>query len=342
MQTINIQKGEKICFRCGNFFKCKQNLNKHLAKSVPCKIKYLDLDRKEVKNNYLSYLPQFIKDFNNKNILKEIVKLDNQCDYCFSLIKYSSHLSHHIKNLCKSPYNPNYFSRSSAKKIKTTIHPINPVKKTERKHLDSKDNLIDIIVLINRQKYPSAFIGEYFTQCHIDNEKNRNVLLNDRTNPKCLQLKEDTNGNLILERGNSNDILYNLVKEDFHHFEAKLSNKAKESESFIRLKETLTGNRNYNDIYLVKHRLEKHYNEMKKTLEEIDGFAEIIAKYEKEPINTVNDMNIESIKTKPKKHRISPESHNEKNNYDFETDSEKSENDDNGYLSRFFRATDIN
>lgn len=106
MEIINIQKGQKICLRCGNFFKSNQTLKKHLNKQVPCKIRYLDLERNEVRDDYLSYLLFFIKDFNNKNILKQIERLDNQCEYCFSAFNSLSSNYRHKKHYCKSPHNP--------------------------------------------------------------------------------------------------------------------------------------------------------------------------------------------------------------------------------------------
>jgi len=50
----------KYCFRCGNSFTTKSNLNKHLRKKKPCEIIYLDILRDDVIKRYKEYIKDFI------------------------------------------------------------------------------------------------------------------------------------------------------------------------------------------------------------------------------------------------------------------------------------------
>ena len=56
----------KYCFRCGNSFTTKSNLNKHLRKKKQCHPFFLKIERNEIINRYDDYLLQYISVLNEK------------------------------------------------------------------------------------------------------------------------------------------------------------------------------------------------------------------------------------------------------------------------------------
>jgi len=72
---------EIYCFRCGQKFKTKKSLTTHLTKnSNQCEMKYMDIDKETLANNYdnihKNYYDQFIKLYNENN------NNGYECDVC--------------------------------------------------------------------------------------------------------------------------------------------------------------------------------------------------------------------------------------------------------------------
>lgn len=106
METKYLLKKQTVCFRCGVFFKNKNNLKLHLKKKKECPMYYLDLERDEIIEDYFSYILQFIDDYNNKNVAYKIGKKNLQCEYCYNTYTHKTTYYAHKRTDCKSPYNP--------------------------------------------------------------------------------------------------------------------------------------------------------------------------------------------------------------------------------------------
>ncbi len=112
----------KYCFRCGKQFLTKSNLNRHLFITKICPLKYLDITRYNIRQNYNEYLDNFCSVYVNPNIsfvstnnnitlstnqakinlIKNILK----CDNCEQEFKHQSSLSRHKKKYCRNTISP--------------------------------------------------------------------------------------------------------------------------------------------------------------------------------------------------------------------------------------------
>ena len=93
------------CFRCGKETKTKSNLNSHLRNRKQCLIKFMDISRDDIINNYNDYLNKFISLYpNNPNvsgssIQKRIEKI--VCEYCQRSFTHKNNYYRHKKERCK-------------------------------------------------------------------------------------------------------------------------------------------------------------------------------------------------------------------------------------------------
>ena len=81
------------CFRCGSTYSTKANLNKHLDSTDECEIKYLNLEKEEIKSHYDMHLNEF-------NELYHPEETDLICKDCNKVFKSSKGAEKH-KKVCK-------------------------------------------------------------------------------------------------------------------------------------------------------------------------------------------------------------------------------------------------
>ena len=112
----------KTCFRCGQLFTHKSNLNRHLLKKSPCPTIYMDVAGEDILNNFVYYQNQYTK--GNFNIvhksafqepeLKHEIEIEDeddefddfdesilyQCEGCNKIFKHRNNYYRHKKSNC--------------------------------------------------------------------------------------------------------------------------------------------------------------------------------------------------------------------------------------------------
>lgn len=98
----------KYCFRCGKEFARKDSLNRHLIKFEPCYPKFLNIDGKELKQNYAKYEKKYLGMINKYEsvdvyMTKKYDKNDMEitCDFCGKIFKFKNNYYVHKKRYCK-------------------------------------------------------------------------------------------------------------------------------------------------------------------------------------------------------------------------------------------------
>jgi len=99
----------KICLRCGNKFSRIDNLKRHLKRKNKCPVKFLDVECKDVFENYDELIVAFTQNGINANNILKISKLPfkmakikkYQCKDCYKVFKHQSGYSRHCNHHCK-------------------------------------------------------------------------------------------------------------------------------------------------------------------------------------------------------------------------------------------------
>jgi transcription elongation factor Elf1 len=95
-----------LCLRCGNKFKHRGLLNRHLNNKHPCTINYVKVSRQDLINDYYG---NYFKNINIvksrilKSIIKKVKPINNdtyQCKFCGKTTKTSRGLSQHTQKYC--------------------------------------------------------------------------------------------------------------------------------------------------------------------------------------------------------------------------------------------------
>ena len=109
----------KYCFRCGNSYSTKSNLNKHLRRNVQCEQKIMKISRIEIINNYNKYEDLYLQSQVSQSItnsipevsqsitksIPEVSLTDNitekiKCEFCQTVFTHKNNYYRHKKYYC--------------------------------------------------------------------------------------------------------------------------------------------------------------------------------------------------------------------------------------------------
>jgi len=109
----------KYCFRCGNSYSTKSNLNKHLRRNVQCEQKIMKISRIEIINNYNDYEDLYLQSQVSQSITNSIPEVSQSitksipevsltdditekinCEFCQTVFKHKNNYYRHKKYYC--------------------------------------------------------------------------------------------------------------------------------------------------------------------------------------------------------------------------------------------------
>jgi len=198
----------KVCIRCGNKYK---RLDKHLQNKKICPVKYLDIDRDEILNNYSVLFHKYIQ------VEQERKKYTN-CNVCNKKIS-KTNISKHMKRMHTSVnniqntqnantiINGDQINNNNTININLTINNFGDEKNIEPKIAYE----IFYIATKNPENMDIIALTKYIEELHMKIEENRNIYQESKS--KYVRIYEDNKW----KSTNKNDMKERLVKNTYKH-----------------------------------------------------------------------------------------------------------------------------
>lgn len=192
----------KTCVRCGNKYK---RLDKHLQNKKICPVKYLDIDRDKILDNYDKNYKEYmkIKQQNNKS----------NCEHCNKLM-LSKNLKRHIQKIHNIQNIQNANTIINGDQINNNTININLTINNfgDEKNIEPKIayEIFDIATK-NPENMDIIALTKYIEELHMKIEENRNIYQESKS--KYARIYEDNKW----KSTNKNEMKERLVKNTYKH-----------------------------------------------------------------------------------------------------------------------------